>query len=214
MIPLAKNGIRRISAGLGNAIPNCFAVREIRCTVASEALPSITRSASNCQNRYPSPSGWSGPKPRVRPSYPLLFERPVADDHCLTQISLVEPHPCNVIVRKGHGALLSRGKKTCRRNYISLWRLRFWVLRVATPEVISNARLSAERLDAPRVKSTKMASASPARRLAQRPAPSQTISDHASIGLKRGFSGLSRHFAGQPFSLQCPENPGTGGDNV
>lgn len=208
MIPLVGSGIRRISACLESRISNRFSVDEIHGNLNHEALPSITRSASNCQNRYPSPSGWSGPNPRVRPSYPFLFERPVADDGCLTQISLVEPHSCNVFVSQGHGALQIRGKQTCRRDFLSLWRLRFWVWRVATPGAISNARSSAERSDAPQVKSTKMASASPEQLSAQRLALSQTTSDHAPIGRQLGSTGLSRHFAEQPFLIAVPGTPG------
>ena len=214
MIPLVGNGIRQISACFGRALWNCFSVREVHGISALEALPSITRSVSNCQNRYPSPSGWSGPNPRVRSSYTFGFERPAADNMTLTQITLVGPHLCNVFVGLGRSALQIRGKLTCTRNFLSYLPRRSWDWRGVIAEAISSARSSVVRSDAPQVKSTKMESASPVRLSAQPPVLWQTTSDHAQLSLQRDSTGLSRHFAEQPFSLQCPDNPGTGGDNV
>ena len=188
MISPANSQTRQRSAGFTTGRSSLFRGVRNTFTFLTEAFPSKTRSASYCQNRYPSPSGWSGSNPRARPLSFRFSERRTAEFDALIQIILVDRTSCNVSVQQGQDALSFGGKRTCRRNSHSSSQQRSSVLQVATPEATSSARLSAAQSAAPRARFMRMVNASPARRSAQRPAHSQTTSDPAPARARNCYS--------------------------
>lgn len=206
-----ESSFRQRNACLGVVPQFVFELPPIPANVDTEARPSNTRSVSNCQNRYPSPSGWSGSHPRARPLDPFVFGRSVADRRHVTFFILVSGGASHVLVCQGRHALQVGGKTSCRRNFpcCSSQPLSDWP--GATKVAISSARQLARPSAVRRVRSTRMASASRVPPSVRRPARSQTTSDRAPSrvchGLRRTapasgravlfFSGCARPVKGE-----------------
>lgn len=149
---------------------------------ALEAYPSNTRDALHCQNRYPSPSGWSGSYPRARPPKFPGDGQEVADGALLRVKALADGLSINVIVGHGQGTQKTKGNLTCKRNSPSFSLRRFSGLRAATKAPILSAPSSAPRSAARPAKSFRTASASPARPSALPQAHWRTTSRAAPFG--------------------------------
>ena len=111
-----KMSIWQSLAGFGRAVPNLFREDLMPCSVSLEAFPSRTRCASNCQNRYPSPSRRSDQNTLVGPTCYSAFRRSLAGfSHVLRIVIAYQARNglLNVRSDKLHNL---RGKTKCKRN--------------------------------------------------------------------------------------------------
>lgn len=168
----------RRSAGFGMWKRILFPEQSSSLTIDPEAFPSNTRTASYCQNRYPSPSGWSGSHPRAWPPDPFSVRRSAAEQRDLIQIRLVKRGSCNVFDRQGHKALHIGGNRTCKRNSRSSPPQRCSAWRGVTLVPISSAPSSAAQSAVRPARSTKTANASRALRSVPQRVHWQTTSEN------------------------------------
>lgn len=188
-------------AGFGCADPNLFRDALMPCRVSLEAFPSRTRCASNCQNRYPSPSRRSDQNTLVGPTCHSGFRRslagfsPVLNDVIAYQVA-------NGLLKVRSDKLHNiRGNTRCKRNSHSFSSPRFsdcrLVLRALTSSALRSAGLRAALLAMPSAK----AAASKAASWALRLVPWRTTStsklytggsDPARNVTRQGYSGASR----------------------
>ena len=150
-----------------------FRGAEIGVNVQKEAHTSSKENASNCQNRYPSPSRWFD---RSFPVGPSWFRRGIAEHRGIFPIVIAYQAVKTRSLAQGKTPNNIRGEKRCIRNFRSLRSCRSWDFRLAAKAQTLNALPLVVRLGALQATLFKKASVLLALQSAQVPVRWQTTS--------------------------------------
>ena len=133
-------------AGFGFVFRNLFRDRSVACKVMSAALQPRTRCATNCQNRYPSPSRRSDQNTLVGPTCHSWFRRSIAGFPSILRVVIAYQARKGLLKLRSNKLHNFRGKTRCKRNSHSHLSPRFLDCRpVRKAQTSSAPRLAAWR---------------------------------------------------------------------
>ena len=104
------------TAGFGGSVGSRYAARPWLCTDVGEALLPRTQYASNCQNRYPSPSRRSGQYPLIGPTCSTAIRQSFACFCSRTAVVIAYQRRNGLLEARSSKLHNFRGNTRCKRN--------------------------------------------------------------------------------------------------